>query len=392
MNGDLQIWEDGGDDVTTIDWMRKHNFKEIENPQDIRRGDIIIFGNIDPKTGEEKWVHTFVVTQYDYETGKCSKLDYGSNSRIHSIQPYEDVNFDQWNEGENNIDFKIALRPDYIAMARQRHAMDDFREQYKKNDAELIKEFKKIEENTPNETQKLLENLSIMEKHQEKMHEMFPDYECSLRGFTEAKKAETVQDVISVANILKKESLENIPNGLKFAVDAAVTHKYFENTNSNDNPNDDFKYYTQNFEGLSKSLEELPDDEKNVCCATYVSWVMKQGGYMNDDEGGNEDMHLSDKINEFCQSKTNLFKEATDYSDLRAGDILYYSREDGGPHIEIFAGYEIDENNNKNNVVLNAGSDFWISSELPTSRDDSSGERSKKTPTKVWRMVPYGKG
>ena len=169
-------------------------------------------------------------------------------------------------------------------MARQRHAMDDFREQYKKNDAELIKEFKKIEENTPNETQKLLENLSIMEKHQEKMHEMFPDYECSLRGFTEAKKAETVQDVISVANILKKESLVNIPNGLKFAVDAAVTHKYFENINSNDNPNDDFKYYTQTFEGLSKSLEELPDDEKNVCCATYVSWVMKQGGYMNDDE------------------------------------------------------------------------------------------------------------
>lgn len=369
--------------------MKNHNFTLIEKNQDIKPGDIIIFGTTDPKTGKQTWDHTFIVTSYDPKTGKCSKIDYGSESRIHTTQPFENVDFDEWNSKENDLNFVLAYRPDYVKMAQGRYTTKKFRDDYKIADEKLIQKFNEIEKNIKNPTQRLIENLSALEEHQERMNKTFPDYDYSLKGFTEAKKAETDQNVVNVATILNREEMGGMPDNLKFVVEAATMHKYLENTNQNFNPNDDFKYYVKTLEGLPKSFDELPDDVKHVCCATYVSWAMKLGGYMNDDEGNINVMHQSVQLNNYFENNQNRFKEQYDYDNLMPGDILYYGPEDGGPHIEIFAGYEEDDNGNKNNVVLNCGSDFWISAELPTSRDDSSYQRQQRTPTKVWRMKPY---
>lgn len=389
MSGDIQKWDDGGDDVTSTNWMKKNKFKEIKKNQDIKAGDIIIFGTIDPTTGKQNWKHTFIITEYNPETGKCSKIDYGKDSRIHTTQPFQNVDFDEWNSKENDLTFIVAYRPDYETMASGRNKMRKFRTEYKEADEQLIQKAEEIKNNYSNPTQRLIENLSALEGHQKRMNQSFTDYDYPLNGFTDAKKAETDQNVVDIATILDKEEMSGMPDNLKFAVEAATMHKYLENTNNNANPNDDFQYYVKSFEGLPKSFENLPDDVKHVCCATYVSWVMKLGGYMTDEEGGNEDMHLSKQINQLFEDNPDKFEEQNDYDNLMPGDILYYSPEDGGPHIEIFAGYEIDENNNKNNVVLGCGSNYWISAELPTTRDDSSYDRKRRMPTKAWRIKPY---
>ena len=93
--------------------------------------------------------------------------------------------------------------------------------------------------------------------------------------------------------------------------------------------------------GLNETFEESKISYRNTCCATYVSWVLRDAGIIDFTTHG-ADLLAQNLIN------TGKFKEIYDTSDLKAGDILCYrsSNNPGAAHIEISAG---------GNEVYNAG-------------------------------------
>ena len=223
--------------------------------------------------------------------------------------------------------------------------------------------------NYPNETQILLETLKAEEQYA---------HDGKMLGYSKAMKN---GDVKKVLDIVQKKDLTEAQ---QLIVAAECIHSYLENSVKNDNPNDNYKYYTETFDKLNKTFEDSKESYKNVCCATYVSWVLKEIGYLKDDDiKSKETMHKSVLLNQLFKEKKEQFTEVDESQGLKAGDILFYDYGSGKGHIEIFAGY--DENGDK--VIYNCGSDYWIASEFPSARDGSSFQTKKKTPTRVWRII-----
>ena len=48
--------------------------------------------------------------------------------------------------------------------------------------------------------------------------------------------------------------------------------------------------------GLNDTFEESKNGHHNVCCATYVSWVLQEAGYLKDSEHTNSASSLTDLL------------------------------------------------------------------------------------------------
>lgn len=73
---------------------------------------------------------------------------------------------------------------------------------------------------------------------------------------------------------------------------------------------------------------------KKVCCATYVSWVLQESGYLSVREHTNGATPLYSKL------KNKGWKEVSSLSSAKPGDIFFYSTNSGKTyyHTDIYAG------------------------------------------------------
>ncbi len=99
--------------------------------------------------------------------------------------------------------------------------------------------------------------------------------------------------------------------------------------------------------GLNTTFEESKTGYHHSCCATYVSWVLQEAGYLTPAEHSNGATTLRNTL------ISKGFTKINNKSELAAGDILCY---DG--HIEIYAG---------DGMIYNAGSGSAIRSASPYS-------------------------
>ena len=98
--------------------------------------------------------------------------------------------------------------------------------------------------------------------------------------------------------------------------------------------------------GLNNTFEASKKEYHHSCCATYVSWVLQDAGYLSASEHSNSASGLQSIM------KNKGFKVITNKSDLKPGDVLCYSS-----HVEIYAG---------NNKIYNAGSGNAIRNSAPS--------------------------
>lgn len=94
--------------------------------------------------------------------------------------------------------------------------------------------------------------------------------------------------------------------------------------------------YVYDQSGLAITFEKSKNT-KTVCCATFVSWVLQEAGYLSDSEHTNYSGDIETILN-----KKGWKKIGTNISKAKPGDVLVY----GSDHTEIYAG---------NNRVYNAG-------------------------------------
>ena len=115
----------------------------------------------------------------------------------------------------------------------------------------------------------------------------------------------------------------------------------------------------------SWSVDILPTYEeirnsKYVCCANYVSAVLIDAGCIDKSEYTPGAATLESVL-----ARKNSFKKISNYSDLKAGDIVFTTRENstsGTGHVQIFAG---------NSKWYNTGSTGTIQDTSPKSSTDS---------------------
>lgn len=133
---------------------------------------------------------------------------------------------------------------------------------------------------------------------------------------------------------------------------AEYIHKYME-----DNNYTYCVYYCNSLEecgiygkscGLDPTFEESKTGHHNTCCATFVSWVLQEAGYITRDEHIEYGCNGTGGITRLLKAKGFTRVEL---SELEAGDIIIY---DG--HVEIYAG---------DNTKYNAGSGEAIRKDSP---------------------------
>lgn len=123
--------------------------------------------------------------------------------------------------------------------------------------------------------------------------------------------------------------------------------------------------------GLNTTFEESKTGHQNTCCATYVSWVLQEAGYLDASEHTNGASSLVSKL----QSKG--WTEITNYDDLEPGDVLYYWVEkasdgfSGIGHVDIYAG---------DGTKYNAGGGKIIREASPSKMEPSGFYRALRAP------------
>ncbi len=100
--------------------------------------------------------------------------------------------------------------------------------------------------------------------------------------------------------------------------------------------------------GLSITFEKSKTEYRHSCCATYVSWVLQECGYLDDSEHTDGANDLQSKL--ISKGWTRI----SSVSELQPGDVLCYNH-----HVEIYAG---------DNKVYNAGSGKTIRKASPSKR------------------------
>ena len=104
--------------------------------------------------------------------------------------------------------------------------------------------------------------------------------------------------------------------------------------------------------GLNTTFEASKNGFHHTCCATYVSWVLQEAGYLTEAEHTDSASALASLL------MNKGFTIITNQSEFQPGDILVYSG-----HIEIYAG---------NGTVYNAGSGSAIRNASPYKKNISS--------------------
>ena len=82
--------------------------------------------------------------------------------------------------------------------------------------------------------------------------------------------------------------------------------------------------------GLNATFEESKTGYHNTCCATYVSWVLQETGYITKQEHIDNNLNGANNLIRFLTEKG--WKEV-DKKDIQPGDILCYNG-----HIAIYGG------------------------------------------------------
>lgn len=149
-----------------------------------------------------------------------------------------------------------------------------------------------------------------------------------------------------------------VPEGGAIVEWAQVIHQYMEandyiycvyGTNGNEECNKLGRgacYLSATFEGSKASAQT-----RKTCCATFVSWVLQEAGYMTADEHNSNYCNGANDLARFLENQKGFRRVIK--SELTAGDIIVCSG-----HVEIYAG---------DNQVYNAGSGNAIRGAAPSS-------------------------
>lgn len=82
--------------------------------------------------------------------------------------------------------------------------------------------------------------------------------------------------------------------------------------------------------GLNSTFEASKTNHQNTCCATYVSWVLQEAGYLTKEEHTENYLNGANNLINYLTKKG--WKEI-DKKDIQPGDILCYNG-----HIAIYGG------------------------------------------------------
>ena len=82
--------------------------------------------------------------------------------------------------------------------------------------------------------------------------------------------------------------------------------------------------------GLNATFELSKNNYHNTCCATYVSWVLQETGYITKKEHIDNNLNGANNLIRFLSQKG--WKEVNK-KDIKPGDILCYNG-----HIAIYGG------------------------------------------------------
>lgn len=100
--------------------------------------------------------------------------------------------------------------------------------------------------------------------------------------------------------------------------------------------------------GLDSTIQEAMTGNNNTCCATFVSWVLKEAGF---DLSNHPNMHGAKSTYEWC--KLEGWTQITDYAELEPGDLLFNKGGNEGTGIENIGHVQLLGDNGE---WLNAGS------------------------------------
>lgn len=100
--------------------------------------------------------------------------------------------------------------------------------------------------------------------------------------------------------------------------------------------------------GLNSTIQEAIAGHHNTCCATYVSWALKEAGF---DLSGHPNMHGAKATYDWAEASG--FTPITDYADMEAGDLLFNKYNYDGNDVNMIGHVQILGNDGE---WLNAGS------------------------------------
>lgn len=173
-----------------------------------------------------------------------------------------------------------------------------------------------------------------------------------IKPFTEAdSRRSTNWKLFSTGKYIARDGTEIKPSILTIADNI---HKYMEQNNYLY-----CVYFCNNLEehtnsgecGLNVTFEESMTGHNSSCCATYVSWVLQEAGYLE----RSEHTDCADDLAEYLYNEKK-WEKIYGVDELEPGDVIYY---DG--HIEIYAG---------DGKVYNAGSGSAIRGSSPAPKGD----------------------
>jgi len=83
--------------------------------------------------------------------------------------------------------------------------------------------------------------------------------------------------------------------------------------------------------GLNATFEKSKEQYHNTCCATYVSWVLQETGYLTKEEHINNYLNGANNLWKYLEKKG--WKVVDNIENIQPGDILCYNG-----HVAIYGG------------------------------------------------------
>lgn len=150
------------------------------------------------------------------------------------------------------------------------------------------------------------------------------------RGLENRRRSEFTLFQTGYYDRIDKWYSESTGNATTIIEWAEEIHSYMENNNYlycvyGSNRNEEHKGGQSC--GLNKTFEQSKTGHKTSCCATFVSWVLQEAGYISDSEHNDS----ANNLRELLVNKG--WNKITNSSELQPGDVLCFNG-----HIEIYAG------------------------------------------------------
>lgn len=153
-----------------------------------------------------------------------------------------------------------------------------------------------------------------------------------------------------INKILQNENIYNCGLGsIQVILEAEQIHKYMEENEYTycvleNGRGDECEEYKRKH-GLNVTFEESKTGFHNTCCATFVSWVLQEAGYLTREDHTNGGTSMKNKLLEKGWTKVE------DISELLPGDVLCYKTS----HVDIYAADASAEHGDGHVYLYNAG-------------------------------------